>query len=348
MRLGEGWLRAGQAALLLLLLVLLSTLLIGYGYLWPAAELPPLLPPAGLEALSRCSPQEYEGFWSIGILKGRSPLDWSLPGPSNPVMTCADSTDVPATFVADPFLLLNGSDWWMFFELKNGDTAQGDIGLASSRDGGTSWHYEGVVLDEPLHMSYPFVFQHQTSFWMIPETVLERKVVLYEAVDFPYVWRRAAVLLEDVDVVDATPLQWQGRWYMFTGVRHRNDLLRLFWAADLFGPWQLHPQSEARPGNFTYSRPAGRPALHQGQLYRFVQEDLFGMYGYAVHALRVLELTPTDFREEVALTRPLLEGSQRAGDWNEGRMHHIDPQQLPDGSWIAAVDGDRVLLTTLY
>jgi hypothetical protein len=144
----------------------------------------------------------------------------------------------------------------------------------------------------------------------------------------------------------------------------------------LLGPWHSHPQTEARPGNFTYSRPAGRPALHQGQLYRFVQvrlllwlqcwhppqEDLFGMYGYAVHALRVLELTPTDFREEVALTRPLvcvhnlaclsdrvqLEGSRQAGAWNEGRMHHIDPQQLPDGSWIAAVDGDRVLLTTLY
>ena len=25
--------------------------------------------------------------------------------------------------------------------------------------------------------------------------------------------------------------------------------------------------------------------------------------------------------------------------WNKDRMHHVDPHQLEDGSWIACVDG---------
>jgi hypothetical protein len=33
--------------------------------------------------------------------------------------------------------------------------------VAESTDGGASWHYVGLALDEPWHLSYPFVFQWQ-------------------------------------------------------------------------------------------------------------------------------------------------------------------------------------------
>lgn len=35
---------------------------------------------------------------------------------------------------------------------------------------------------------------------------------------------------------------------------------------------------------------------------------------------------------------PLL---QPGVDWNGQRYHHIDAHQLPDGSWLAAMDGDK-------
>ena len=35
----------------------------------------------------------------------------------------------------------------------------GDIGVAESRDGGASWRYLGLALDEHWHLSYPFVFE---------------------------------------------------------------------------------------------------------------------------------------------------------------------------------------------
>lgn len=35
----------------------------------------------------------------------------------------------------------------------------GDIGVAASTDGGATWTYLGLALDEPFHVSYPFVFE---------------------------------------------------------------------------------------------------------------------------------------------------------------------------------------------
>ncbi len=57
--------------------------------------------------------------WSIGIYAGTSPLDLLPHGRSNPVLTARDVTDVPAAFVADPFMIKNGPRWYMFFEVFN-------------------------------------------------------------------------------------------------------------------------------------------------------------------------------------------------------------------------------------
>jgi len=44
-------------------------------------------------------------------------------------------TDITADFVSDPFMLRDGAVWYMFFEVWNTRTGQGDIGLATSSDG---------------------------------------------------------------------------------------------------------------------------------------------------------------------------------------------------------------------
>jgi hypothetical protein len=63
--------------------------------------------------------------------------------PRNPILACADVTDVNASFVADPFLFFpNGTqgDWYAFFEVKNMNYQKklngkrGQIGTAVSRD----------------------------------------------------------------------------------------------------------------------------------------------------------------------------------------------------------------------
>jgi hypothetical protein len=40
---------------------------------------------------------------------------------------------------------------------------EGEIGLATSEDG-LKWDYKQVVLNEPFHLSYPYVFEWQVRF----------------------------------------------------------------------------------------------------------------------------------------------------------------------------------------
>lgn len=56
------------------------------------------------------------------------------------------------------FFLLQGENFYLFFETKNSKTLQGDIGVAMSNDQGATWQPLGIVLDEEWHLSYPYVF----------------------------------------------------------------------------------------------------------------------------------------------------------------------------------------------
>ena len=52
------------------------------------------------------------------------------------------------------------------------------------------------VLEEPWHLSYPFLIEWGGDIWMIPESSTNRDIAIYRAVDFPLKWERHAVLVE--------------------------------------------------------------------------------------------------------------------------------------------------------
>ena len=181
--------------------------------------------------------------WSIGIYMGESPFDFVSPGNiTNPVLTAKEVTDVPADFVADPFMIKENSTWYMFFEVMNSQTHQGDIGLAISSDE-LNWTYKQIVLDELFHLSYPYVFKWKNEYYMIPESHQVNSVRLYKAVDFPKKWSFVRTLLYG-DYVDSSIFRHDGRWWIFTeSSRGDNNTLRLYYADDLTEPWIEHPKS---------------------------------------------------------------------------------------------------------
>jgi len=277
-----------------------------------------------------------------------------LHGVNNSVLTRRVVTDRPAKFVADPFIVLptgevgDHSRWLMFFEVQSdGPGEDGDIALATSSDAIT-WHYSGVVLDEPFHLSYPYVFHYQERWFMIPETGQRGQVRLYEALNFPSGWVLSSVLLDGgIQWLDPSIVRHDGRWYMMV-VGKPSTELRLYHSDDLFSGWREHPASPiARGAGVT--RPAGRilqqetTAHGKPQLYRFAQDNI-KEYGHAVEAFHIVTLTGSEYQEMRVLDHPVLQGSGlndkvQVSAWNENNMHHIDVQQLHNGDFIAAVDG---------
>jgi hypothetical protein len=273
--------------------------------------------------------------WSIAMYSGESPLHMAAAsGASNPVVSAATVTDVPARFVADPFMINVDGLWHMFFEVLNNHSNKGDIGRATSRDGLT-WHYERIVLQEPFHLSYPYVFQWNDDFYMIPETLGANAVRLYRATSFPDQWTLVKDLISGPHA-DPSIFQHDEQWWLFTcPTPHKHDTLALYSADDPASTWTEHPSSPIIAGNKSIARPGGRVLDYNGRLLRFTQ-DCYPTYGKQVRAFEITELTPTTYKEHEVKESPVLipDGSS----WNASGMHHIDAH-FANGSWLACVDG---------
>jgi len=277
-------------------------------------------------------------YWAIGIYVGVSPFTLAAPDIcENPVLTARDVTDVAAEFVADPFMVRHGGTWYMFFEVMNAHTRQGDIGLATSSDGCT-WTYRQIVLDEPFHLSYPYVFEWQGDYYMVPESTDAVAARLYQADDFPARWSFVRSLLSGY-YTDPTVFEYGGRWWMFAQINPvKSDTLGLYYADELTGPWTAHPQNPIVASDPNIARPGGRVLILEGRVFRYAQDD-HPTYGNQVRVFEIVHLDMTTYKEEELGSAPIVAAT--GFGWNADGMHHVDPHSIDGNVWIAAVDGFR-------
>jgi hypothetical protein len=273
--------------------------------------------------------------WAIGIYRGTSPYSF-VPDENtvNPILSAKDVHDVPAVFVADPFMVKEGGCWYLFFEVLKAKDLKGVIGYATSKDG-RHWKYESIVLSEPFHMSYPYVFNWQNAYYMIPETYIANSIRLYKALDFPTKWLFIKSLVVG-KYSDSSIVNFNNKWWLFTNKFSNNDTLCLFYADDLLGPWIEHPKSPIVKGDGHIARPGGRVIIFNNKLIRYAQDDR-PQYGLKVRAFLITEITTTSYKEQELTEGAVLNPAGKG--WNARGMHNIDPHQVSDNSWIACVDG---------
>jgi hypothetical protein len=280
-----------------------------------------------------------ENRWSIGVYAGPSPVALAPRNPQ-PVFTADRVTDIEARFVADPFLVRQDGRWHLFFEAFNAITSQGDIALATSDDA-ARWDYQRVVLDEPFHLSYPYVFEADGAYYMVPECASLQSIRLYRASQFPTRWQFVATLVSGTGVVDPSVLYTDGRWWMFASAPG-DAALYAYYADRPEGPWLPHAANPIVRDAPDHARPGGRVLPWNERVIRFAQDDATS-YGTSVSAYEITTLTTEQYSE-----RPVSPPAQfRASDrgWNSAGMHHVDVHQAASESWIAAVDGsERVLM----
>jgi hypothetical protein len=277
--------------------------------------------------------------WSIGIYIGESPFQLRpAPEINNPVLSSWDVTDVAASLVADPFMIKADHTWHMFFEVMDTSTEHGQIGLAMSTTG-LDWKYQQIVLEEPYHLSYPYVFAWEGQYYMVPETLQAHSIRLYKAVNFPTQWSLVGSLVEGRHA-DPSLFYFNDQWWMFTcSTPSQHDTLRLYMASDLLGPWREHPASPIVVGDNRSARPGGRVLILGDRVIRYAQ-DCYPRYGTQVRAFEISELTQTTYHEREREETPVLTVGNDA--WNRGGMHHIDPHLMTEAQWVACVDGQSV------
>jgi hypothetical protein len=189
------------------------------------------------------------------------------------------------------------------------------------------------VLEEPWHLSYPFLIEHDGDLWMIPESSERRDVALYKCVRFPDKWERHSTLLSDCELADATITRHNGLNYLFgawrDGTGGYSDMLAIFYAENLFGPWLPHASNPVLLDRAT-TRPAGNFVTIDGALWRPVQDCTHG-YGAALGLAEIVELTPKTFKQIVRHTirpGPLWPGRKLHTLNRSGRLEVIDGSRI--------------------
>ncbi|RZK10128.1 MAG: hypothetical protein EOO46_11705 [Flavobacterium sp.] len=207
----------------------------------------------------------------------------------------------PDVFLADPFLIEKDNINYVFYEEYSYLTGKAHISVLEIGQPGIPSRPR-VVLERPYHLSYPFVFEHDGAYYMIPETVTNRSVELYKAVCFPTEWELVMTLMDNCELIDCTLHFQNGLWWLFASTANHsfvstNDQLLLYYSSDLFsGEWTPHPLNPiaTHAGN---CRPAGRLFIERGKLYRPAQNNASQQYGYGIVINEIHLLDKENYRE---------------------------------------------------
>jgi hypothetical protein len=222
-------------------------------------------------------------------------------------------------FYADPFVVWREGKAHVFCEDLPYATGRGVIAHFTIDAAGHASQPE-IVLQRPYHLSYPFIFEHEGTTYMIPETAQNKTIELYRCDHFPDQWSFVRVLIDQIEAADATVLRHEGRWWIFASLagegRSSWDALGLFYADQLEGPWQAHCGNPVVI-DASQARPAGAIFQQEGALIRPAQ-DCRGGYGRGVHLCRIDRLDPKAYQQT------LIDALHPSALWGYSGLHTLN------------------------
>jgi hypothetical protein len=207
-------------------------------------------------------------------------------------------------FLADPFVISNNGKTYCFVEDFDYFLSRGCISLYELNE--TKAISYGKIISEPFHMSYPYVFEYQSKFYMVPETSQNRDIRLYEAEEFPRKWKLLKIIFKDIDAADTTIFEKDGLWWLFTNIDpvnsgdHGTELFIFYSDNPLSEKWTSHPKNpvicdslKARMGGMLFDNTS---------IYRISQKQGFNIYGKATNINKIVHLSTANYLEELEFT----------------------------------------------
>ena len=201
-------------------------------------------------------------------------------------------------FWADPFLWQKDGISYIFFEEFLYSNNRGRI-VCASLDNEMNISNLETVLERPYHLSYPFIFEFDNNLFMIPETKENRTIEVYRCLRFPNRWAFETTLLDNLNAVDSTLLNHNGKWWLFVNIESTGssyDSLFLFYSDNpLSATWTPHPHNPVI-NSIKSARPAGRIFADGNNLIR-PSQDCSLRYGYAINFNKITTITELDYAE---------------------------------------------------
>jgi folate-dependent phosphoribosylglycinamide formyltransferase PurN len=210
-------------------------------------------------------------------------------------------------FWADPHVIFRDGIYNVFLEEKEAGK-KAHISLIRILENGSILPVI-KILEQPYHLSYPFVFTNNGVDYMIPETRSNKTIELYRCESFPEKWVLEKVLMRNIMAVDCTLHFHENLWWMFVNIKEHeaasnNDELHIFYAVSPDGEWSSHKNNPVI-SDVRRARPAGKVFKYNNRFYR-PSQDCSVTYGYGIRINEILILNENEYVEkETEFIEPL-------------------------------------------
>ena len=211
----------------------------------------------------------------------------------------------PVLFQADSFLFVKDETLYLFYELQHWDDP-GVIVMVKTQDLKT-WTQPVVVLRQPFHLSFPFVFEGGGQVYMVPESQESDAIHLFRADNAELTsFSKVRTLLHQERTGDIhynfndSHIYIKGsRYYLFTSYQKDWMYYQELYVTDdlLHGTFTKHPKSPICVSN-EYGRNGGSLIDFDGHLLR-VTQDCHADYGDNVSLMEIVQLSETDYEEQL-------------------------------------------------
>ncbi|MDP4222312.1 MAG: hypothetical protein Q8868_03270 [Bacteroidota bacterium] len=213
-------------------------------------------------------------------------------------------------FWADPFVISKDGNHYIFVEEFIYRKNRAHLSVLTL-DSSANLLDRQIILDKPYHLSYPFIFKYDETYFMIPESSENRTIDLYRCTYFPDRWVFMKTIMKDLKAVDTTLFFHNNKWWLFTvideteGISGCETELFLFYSDSPFSDhWESHPMNPV-VADARKARPAGNLFISSGRIYR-PSQDCSVRYGNSLNLNEIIELSETGYEEkEIYKNKPV-------------------------------------------
>lgn len=198
--------------------------------------------------------------------------------------------DAPHTY-ADPFLFIWKDILYLFVETKSFNSP-GKIEYFSSENF-EDFDYQGTILSDKNHFSFPHIFEDEGKIYMIPETSALGEVGLYKFEDFPNRISKVKNLIEG-NFFDSSIIKINDIYYIFTSNTHG---MNIYFAESISSNFISHPINPITK-NKKFSRNAGPITRFDNKYFRFSQ-DCSNKYGENINIHEIKSISKDLYHEEL-------------------------------------------------
>ncbi len=230
--------------------------------------------------------------WNIAIReKDTTPL-WKDGGVDKPFEVLPNTIRY---WAADPFIISNENQDYLFFEMYDRFKGKGVIGyriIENGRVGKMKVAYEATT-----HLSFPFVFKYNGDIYMLPENAKGKELVLLKATNFPQEWEIAQKWLAGKSVCDSVLFRLGKDVFMFTQEFEKDyklDCLNAYIYDN--GVWRPC-DNNLIVQDISNARMAGDIIFEENKVIR-VAQNCQGTYGKGIKFNYLKFLSSEEYREE--------------------------------------------------